>query len=808
LLKHPGLTLVASLGIAVGIAICAGFFAFAYAFVYPTLPLDEGNRIVGLGNLNVRTNDDDRRVLHDFLTWRDQMTAVVEIGAFQQVDAPLQFGTRQAETVRMAAMTASGFTVARVPPLTGRFLLPDDERPEAAPVVVIGYDAWLSRFAQDPSIVGQQVRIGNVAHTVVGVMPEGFKFPVNHQYWTPLHLEPLAFERGAGPALFVFGRLAPGATLASAQAELATIGQRTASAFPRTHSNLKPLVVRYTYSIDDLVTDDIQLALLPYLLLVSLVLLVVALNVAILVYARTAYRRREIAIRTALGASRLRIVSQLSTEALTLAVVPAIAGLVLAQYVLRLASRISDQQYMFGGSAPFWADYSVQPATIGYVVVLVVATVGIVGVLPALQATRRNVTDEIRELGTSVRLGRTWSLLIMAQVAIAVTALPVVVRIGLTEIRSGLTRPAFPIAEFLGLGVTTEGGKDRLGHRLTELKRRLQGDPDVAGVTFASSLPGRGGGRVELMDGTGAVVPGETRPAGGSEAVRTFGVDADYFGVYGLRILAGRSFDARDASDLTNPVIVDRSFVRVFLNGEDPLGRRFRYAAGSGRREPSSWYEIIGVSENLATNLIDSDAVPPHVFYPVTADQLSAASLRLHVRGPAAAHRESGLPQRLHRLAAAVDPALRLGTIRPSALIDLQTALTMRLFVIGMTLVMATVVLLSAAGVSALMSFTVAQRRREIGIRTALGAPPHLVLQIIFSRVAVQVGIGVLVGIIGAVTLESPIETATGWPAVYGPRAIVIPAIALIMVLVGFLAAFGPARRGLRIQPTEALKAE
>jgi ABC-type antimicrobial peptide transport system permease subunit len=178
------------------------------------------------------------------------------------------------------------------------------------------------------------------------------------------------------------------------------------------------------------------------------------------------------------------------------------------------------------------------------------------------------------------------------------------------------------------------------------------------------------------------------------------------------------------------------------------------------------------------------------------------------VRGPAAAHRESGLPQRLHRLAAAVDPALRLGTIRPSALIDLQTALTMRLFVIGMTLVMATVVLLSAAGVSALMSFTVAQRRREIGIRTALGAPPHLVLQIIFSRVAVQVGIGVLVGIIGAVTLESPIETATGWPAVYGPRAIVIPAIALIMVLVGFLAAFGPARRGLRIQPTEALKAE
>jgi putative ABC transport system permease protein len=792
LAKHPGLTLVASLGIAVGIAICAGFFAAAYSLLYPTLPLDEGDRIVALEKWNVVTDDPDYRALHDFVVWRDGMTRVVDIGAFQHVDAPLQFGTRQAETVRLAAMTASGFRVARVQPLKGRFLTDDDERPAADPVLVIGYDAWRSRFAHDPSIVGRQVRLGDAIHTIVGVMPEGFTFPVSHQYWTPFRANPLAFERGAGPVLFVFGRLAPGATFASAQAELST--------FPRTQANLKPRVVNYAHSVsgEGGGEDGIELAVFGMLLLVSLVLVVVAFNVAILVYARNAYRRREIAIRTALGAGRRRIVMQLSGEALALAVVPAIAGLALAQYGMKRSMQLFNQQWTFGGASPFWADYSVQPATAGYVLALVFVTVGVVGVLPALQVTRRNVTGEIHQLATSVKLGRTWSVLIVAQVAIAVAALPVVVRIGLTEIRSGLTRTTYPIEEFLGLTVTTESGKDRLGHRLTEFKRRLQADPDVAGVTFAASLPGRGG-RVELRGTTRAAVAG---------SLRTFGIETDYLEVYGLRILAGRSFHALDAGDLANPVIVDQSFVRRFLNGEYPVGRQFRYAAGAGRPEASPWYEIVGVMENLWTNPIDPDAVPPYVLYPVAAGQVSTASVRLHVRGSAAARLDSGLPERLHRLAAAVDPALRLGAIRPSAFVDLQETLRMRFLVKGMTLVVATVLLLSAAGVYALMSFTVAQRRREIGIRTALGAPPHRVLQSIFSRVAVQVGIGVLVGIAAAVTLESPIISAIGWPAVFGSRAIVIPAIALIMLLTGFFAAVGPARSGLRIQPTEALKAE
>ena len=194
LIRNPGLTVVSTVGIAVGIAITAGMFGFFHANFDPTLPLDEGDRIVALENWDIAKNNENRQSLHDFVTWRDQMTSVVEISAFRTIAATMQAGDRLPETVRIAAMSASGFRVARVPALLGRFLTPDDEREAAPPVVVIGYDVWQSRFGQDQSVIGQQVRLGSTQYTIVGVMPEGFAFPVNHQYWIPLRANPSAIR--------------------------------------------------------------------------------------------------------------------------------------------------------------------------------------------------------------------------------------------------------------------------------------------------------------------------------------------------------------------------------------------------------------------------------------------------------------------------------------------------------------------------------------------------------------------------------------------------------------------------------------
>lgn len=718
-------------------------------------------------------------------------------------------------------MTASGFRVARVPPLMGRPLVEDDEREGAPPVVVIGYDEWRTRFAQDRSVIGQEVRIGDTVHTVVGVMPERFGFPLNHQYWTPLRANPSAFARGEGPILFVFGRLAPGVTMNAAQTELTTIGRRTAASFAKTHSQLRPQVLPYTFPLVD--TQDITVGSVATMqLIISLVLVVVALNVAILVYARTAMRRGEIAVRTALlGASRSRIVLQLFVEALALALGPALLGLGLAQVGFRLGNLIMEQEV---GGAPFWADYSLRPATALYTVGLVILAAAIVGVLPALQATGRRIQSDVRQLGggTGMRLGRMWTVLIVAQVAIAVAVLPAAVKLGLSEIRGALTRPTFPAEEFLVAAVTMErpppaavwpggtpvppdsGGQpelnSRFGDRLMELKRRLQTEADVAGVTSVAYLPGRRG-RVRLeVD----AVPAPAGSPSGHQAV-TMGVDRSYFDVYGARLLAGRRFEGQDEGDAGSAVIVNRSFVRKVLGGGNAVGHRIRYMVEpkdgqTSEAQPGRCYEIVGVAENLQGNPIDPDQIQAMVYYPVAPAQVSAAALVLRMRGPAS----TAFGGRLQEITVTVDPALRLGTVRTGAGENRQAQAAIRLVALLLGLIMLTVLVLSAAGVYALMAFTVAQRRREIGIRRALGAPRRQVLVSIFSRVVAQIGLGVVVGVAGAVALLS----STGGLLLAGPMAMLIPAVALIMAVVGVLSAFGPARQAVGIQPGEALRAE
>jgi predicted permease len=801
LIRNPGLTAVSTVGITVGIAIAAGMFGFFHANFDPTLPLEEGDRIVALENWDVAGNNENQHSLHDFVTWRDQMTSVVEISAFRYTGATMQAGDRLPEDVRIAAMSASGFRVARVPPLLGRWLMPDDEREAAPPVAVIGYDVWLSRFEQDRSVIGQQVRFGSTHYTIVGVMPEGFAFPVNHQYWIPLRVNASAIARGAGPELFVFGRLAPGATMASAQVELSVIGQRAAAAFPQTNAMLKPQVLGYTRPIVD--NQEMSIGgLVMGQLTVTLVLVVVALNVAILLYARTATRRGEIAVRTALGASRGRIVTQLFVEALVLSLPPALLGLALGQYALDIGNRLMFLD-LNGGAAPFWLEHGPQPSTMLYALGLVVITAAIAGILPALHATRRRGGADLRQLGgsTGPRLGRMWSALIVTQVAFAVAALPAAIKMGLNEIRSSLTQPNYPVEEFVGAAVLTEIGSSAFGNRLLELRRRLQAEPDVTGVTFTGSLPQRNiTGRIEVE----GIAADGAKATSGSRGLTTLGIDTEYLDVYGLGVVAGRPFDALDATATNGPVIVDRSFVQRFLNGTSAVGRRMRYAASGPNGQPSPWYEIVGVAENLRRNPIDPDIVGPTVLYPVAPEQLARVSMTVRLRGSAASRMNDGFARKAHQILTAVDPKLRIAELQARAQAESEDALAVRLVGLVLSCILVTVLLFSAAGVYSLMSFAVAQRRREIGIRTALGASSMDVLRSVFSRVAVQVGMGVVLGAVGAVVIAPASDDAV----LTGRLAMVTPAIALIMVVVGVIAAYGPARRSLRIQPTEAVRAE
>ena len=804
LVKYPGLSVVGGLGMAVAIAIGAGVFSFVAAVADPAVPLDEGERIVAIENLDVSASDADHRThLHDLPAWREELTAVQEFGASRTVDRNLVTPDGHAEPLRVAEMTASGFRIARVPPRMGRYFDDADEREGAPPVVVIGHDVWKNRFGGRADVVGRTLQLGNARHTVVGVMPEGFAFPVNNRLWTPLRLDPADYERGRAPGIEVFGRLAPSVTLGQAQAQLETIGRRMAAAHPGTHRHMRPRILPYARSFID--SPELMWAFYLLQLVVSMLLVVIAVNVAILVYARTATRMGEIAVRFALGASRARVVTQLFAEALVLAAAAAAAGLLAAGFALgqvnAFIARIGGEQ------VPFWWNIGLSTGTVLYATGLAILAAVIVGVVPALKTTGRRVQTTLRELGgaTGMRMGKTWTVLIVAQVAIAVTILPVAVAVAWKEFFPPVTVTPAPAADELlsasiGMDAETPRGAEaaayerelaaRFADRHAELVKRLEGEPGVTAVTYASALPGsEPDALIEVED---------TRPAAepARHGVSYLRVDPALFQVFDARILAGRPLHSADPSGTA--VIANRSFVDQVLGGGEALGRRFRYTRNDdpGALKPGTWYEIVGVVGDFSATESATGRGVSTLYHAATPGNLNPLSLIVRVQGVA----PESFAGRLRGITTSLDPTLRLYDVLSVAEMQRQEQRTRRLMTLALTVATLSVLLFSAAGIHALMSFTVANRRKEIGIRTALGAHPRRILAGIFSRALRQLGAGVAVGcLIGGALMVAGGATAAR-------AAVLLLTVALLMLAVGLLAALGPARRGLRIQPMEALR--
>ncbi len=484
----------------------------------------------------------------------------------------------------MAEITPSGFRLARVPPLLGRTLVEGDAAPGAAPVVVIGFDVWRTRFASDRGIVGRNLRLGRTVHSVVGVMPDGFAFPVNHRVWTPLEADPSEYERGRGPSIFISGRLAPWATLDGAHAELTVIGTRMAAGFPDTHQHLRPEVVPYTYQFAGMSRGSSD-GFWPMTVLVSLILVVVCVNVAILIYARTATRMGEIAVRSALGASRGRIVAQLFAESFLLSAGAAAVGLVVVKVALDWAR--SGVEGL--GQATFWTDYTLQGPALVYVVALTALAAVITGVIPALRATGRRVTWNLHQFNsaTGLRMGRTWTALIVVQVAVASAAIPLAIALGWFEVRDIFSMPRFPVEQILfaevGLDREPPTGQDTASHQTalaarfarlhTELSRRIDAEPGVVGHAFTLDLPTMGRPwRVAIENAATAFAPGA------GVKVQRATIDLDFLHTFDLDVLAGRPFRAGDRDDgAADVVLVNRAFAEQLLGGGKAPGRRIRY---------------------------------------------------------------------------------------------------------------------------------------------------------------------------------------------------------------------------------------
>ena len=836
--KYPGLSLVSVLGMAVAIAIGAGVFGGIGAMLDPTLPLPGGDRIVALQNHRAdKPGSPDRQDLHDFVDWRSELTTVRDLGAFRRTSRNLIIEGRGTDLVRIVEMSAAGFRVAGVAPLLGRPLLEDDERAGAPPVLVIGHDEWQRRFDADPHIIGRTVRLGETVHTVVGVMADGFRFPVNHGFWVPLRLDVLKYERGAGPSLNVFGRLADGVTLEQARGQVAAIGQRMSAAYPDTHEHLRPTIIPYAFTAFDLESPASRWLLYAVQLCTALLLALVAANVAVLVYARTASRTGEIAVRSALGASRARVIAQLFVEALVLSAAAAASGLTLAGYALGWIEQrmvLADD----GAQLPFWFDLGVSGGLIAYIAALAILGGTIVGVLPALKATGRKTYGGLQQLaarGSQMQLGRTWTALVIVQVGVAVAVLPTAIYFARELVQYGMGDFGYAAEEFFSAELTldrkeaprsAEPGVDqraleaRFAERANALMRRLSAEPGV-GASFASELPGGEPDQWFEIDGDMATAD-PTDPALGEAGVRAAvsSVSAEYFELYDATILAGRGFAAADEVEGSTAVIVDRTFAER-MGGGNVLGRRIRDPRRNGSRpgdaERAPWLEIVGVVNDLPSRSgLDDDALP-HVYstatpggiFAVSGDQVTASFIIVRARG--------GPPQaftrRLRDIVASIDPEFELHELQNMAEAVRFDRRTYRTVALGVAIATLSVLLLSAAGIYAMLSFTVARRRREIGIRIALGADRGRILGGIFARAAAQLGVGVAVGLMFALALQwATGGKANGQSSGVGEGLqdafVLMPIVAAIVLAVGLLAALGPAQRGLAVQPTEALRHE
>jgi putative ABC transport system permease protein len=812
LVKQPLITAVTVLALGLGIP-ASLLFLHGMDVLFSDLPVPDGHRVVGVRHYDVDGQNPLSSSMHDLERWQ-ALESLESIGAVRSSSVNIDTEESGAPPVRSAEITASSFDILRARPLLGRVLDADDELDGAPAVALLGESLWSARFARDPGIVGQSIRIGRTPHTVVGVMPADFQFPSSDQVWLPLRARAVDSPVGDGPQVMVFGRLADGVSLQDARAEISVLTERRASDDPERFEHLTGEVVGMATLLLNEDAENSSLWSNPELLIVQALifglLLVVCGNVGTLILARTAARSNEITIRTALGASRARILTQLFVETLVLATVATGLGLLLAnRFASWLMGVLAPHDFL-----PYWADLTLTPRFVGIALGLAALCAAVAGVLPALSPTRRAIQANLQRTGVrsgGTRFGIGSSVLIVSQIILSVGVLA----LGATGVRTAFAYQGddlgFDPDRYVYATLTVpeprpmevQGASDSLAWQThleeiqRELLRRLSEDPAVVGVAMGAHVPG-------LSSPNGDVIL-ETPPAGFDPVesdVAVARVDVSFFAGLGRPILAGRDFNAGDAEGPPGTphtaVIVNESFVRHHFGGRSAVGQRFRYeppVPAWRALDEEEWYEIVGVVGSFGTNP-ENSARDAAIYHPLAPGAINPARFTVEVAGDP----EAFVP-RLRQIAASVDPVATVSTGLLAATIRTESLMFRSTFLLVLALAGAAF-LLAATGLYALMSFTISQRTQEIGIRSALGASTADIVSAVTRRAALQVGAGLALGI------------AWGWVLLDNSRNDVevgnIPlTLALTAAIAGSVclaACAHPTLRGLRIQPTEALR--
>lgn len=790
--SHPGRAALAVLNLALGIGLAASVFSIAYGMSLRGLPFPQAEDLM---HLSVRIPDYGKTLpvaVHDYLDWSAGQQAFAELAAFRTGAVSLS-GDGQPLRLEGAFIAAATFRALRVEPALGRAFLPAEDRPGAPPVVLLGHRLWQRRYGGDPGVVGRAVRIDGRAATIIGVMPRGFRFPVQQEIWLPLQADDAGLERGAGPRLGVFGRLRDGVTLDRARLEMATLGQRLEAAYPQANRGVVPVVEAYTRAF---VSEDQRELVMTYLGGALFVLLIACSNVANLLLVRTLARSKEVAVRLALGGGRWRVAGHLLGESVVLCTLGGLLGLVLAILAVRFyGTAVADP------SGPFWSDARIDVAFFGFLAAAVGLASLLAAAVPALRAADLDINAVLKDEGrgtSSLRMGRLSRLLVVGQVAFS-CALLVCAGLMLRTIHN-LTRIDFAFTTTdvftaqLDLAPPAYPDAATRTALLAALLPELSALPGVRTAAAASSLPADGYGlRIYSVRGQ-TYASLNTHPY-----ARIVSLTPGFFALFGVTVAEGRDFDGRDGAEAPPVAIVNRSLAAREWPGESALGKELRIGSEAGG---APWRTVVGVMPDMHAGGLEN--YNPDGFY-VPLAQHSAPTLSLLARaadGIAPLTLSSPIRARL----AAQDPDLPLHAVRTMREVIADNLFYYRRITYVLAALAGVALVLAASGVYGILSFAVGRRRGEMGIRLALGARRRSVLGLVMRQGLTQVVWGLLLGLALAAAATRLIENQ-----LYQLEAIDPPtflAIALLLTAVGALATLLPALRATRVDPTTALRYE
>jgi predicted permease len=683
-----------------------------------------------------------------------------------------------------------------VRPILGRTFRPEEDHPSSPPVMILSYRAWRDRFHGDPAIIGRTVRANAEMTTIVGVMPEKFGFPGQMDAWLPLRIDPLAFPRSGGPAfegtqLQAAARLKDGVSLEAARAEMATIASRLATVYPASNAGTGVTVVR---QVDLFIGKEAKAMLYTMLGAVFGVLLVACANVANLLLARTAARSKEVAIRTALGASRRRTVTQLLAETLVLAVVGAGVGLAVAKVGIDFFNASLATQEM-----PLWFTATMDPVVIAFVLGLTVLSTLMAGTIPAVRASRTNVAEIMNDESrgsSSLRMGRISKGLVVAQLALSCGLLVAAGLMIRTVVNVARFDYGFATADIftarLGLfekDYPTKAAQQRFYDALIE---RLDAMAGVRAVALTSDLPARGSSQMQPVTIDG--VPYATDQD--HPLARRVVITPGYFDIMSVRPIQGRAFTRADGPDSEPVAIVTERFVQQLLPGRDPLGTRIKVGQDEG-----PWRRVVGVVPDLHLGGAIGAINPRNegVYIPLGQNVINFMSLVVRT-----AQAPMSYTAAIQHEVNQIDPALPLYWVR--SLAD-QYALDTWFYRAFGTLFVAfglAALAMATIGLYGIMSFSARNRTREIGVRMALGAGTRTVMLMIVRQGAWQLAGGLALGLGFAALLSRGLGILLFGVRPWDP--LIFTAVVATLALAGLTACVIPARRAAHVDPMEALR--